>query len=89
MESTIRNHEIPTLKAQLIARQHQREAIAKQFESPNLTSEERTMFAILWDEAVHESHELLLRLDSMERQENATDRVAKWNPSLADSKFKH
>ena len=68
MEPTIFNHEISTLKVQLTARQQQREAIAKQFESPHLTSEERTVFAILWDEAVCESHELQLRLDSMERR---------------------
>lgn len=57
------------LKGQLIARQHQCDSLAKEFQAATLTPRQRASLAGRWDEALKASHALQLDLHLKERQQ--------------------
>ena len=69
MNSVIRRIKIRSLRERLAFRQLKCAALAKKFESADLTTKQKAVITRLWGDTLKESHKMQLAIDLLEREE--------------------
>jgi len=70
LESIIRRLRVQNLQAQVVLRRYVCEFLSREFQTPTLTTDEKTALARRWDITLKESYVFQLMLDLIERQQN-------------------